>query len=319
MQFVFLLLFSLLPATPGPLESTPEPAPEITDAAATEASLPPWGYRGHEMAAAAAVGVIPADMPAFFRDAAEQLVYLNPEPDRWRSREVVEMDQAWSYDHYLDWENLPPGALDAPDRFQYLARLYAAGLEKPERDAGFLPFRIVELYQRLVTEWRMWRNPRDPSLRPFIEERIVNDAGILGHYVTDAANPHHTTIHFNGWAAGRPNPENYTRDRGFHGRFERDFVEAFIRPEDVQARVTEAPADVSGRARAAVVDHLRASHELVETLYRLDRDLGFDPAKPARPETKNFAAERLAAGARMLATLWWSAWLESATPPGGGA
>ena len=80
------------------------------------------------------------------------------------------------------------------------------------------------------------------------------------------------------------------------------------------------PASVSGGAREAVRRHILESHAEVETLYRLDRDVGFDPETPADPAARAFAAERLAAGARMLASLWWSAWLESASPPGlGGA
>ena len=162
-------------------------------------SSPPWGYVGHQMAARAAAATLPGEMPAFFRDAGPQLVYLNPEPDRWRVRARREMDQAFQYDHYIDLENVPDGALDAPDRFTYLRLLYEAGLERPERDAGFLPYRIMELYQRTVNGWRMWSAETDPERREWIEERIVNDAGILGHYVTDASQPHHTTIHFNGW------------------------------------------------------------------------------------------------------------------------
>ena len=289
----------------------------LTLGAATPAKAPvPWGFVGHEMSAAAAVAVLPADLPDFFRDAGDQLVYLNPEPDRWRSRDLAEMDQAWSYDHYIDLENVPFGALDAPDRFQYLAALYQAGLEKPERDGGFLPFRILEVYQRLVTEWRLWRNTDDMRRRAFIEARILNDAGILGHYVTDAANPHHTTIHFNGWAETAPNPEGYTYDRGFHSRFERYFVEAHVGLEAVTSRVTGAPASVAGNARDAIWGHILRTHEEVETLYRLDRDVGFDPEADATPEIHDFTADRLAAGARMLAALWWSAWLESATSPG---
>jgi len=275
-----------------------------------------WGFVGHEMAAAAAISVLPQEMPGFFRDAGEQLVYLNPEPDRWRSRDLAEMDQAWSYDHYIDIENVPLAVLGAPDRFQYFAGLYAAGLEKPERDGGFLPFRIVEMYERLVTEWRMWRDPRDESLRPFIEDRIINDAGVMGHYVADAANPHHTTIHFNGWAETAPNPERYTYDRGFHSRFESAFVGAHVEQSDVNDRVTESPASFAGEARSAVMRHIQASHAEVETLYRLERDLGFDPGAELNPETRDFAADRLAAGAQMLAALWWSAWLESASPAG---
>ena len=68
------------------------------------------------MAARTATTALPSAMPAFFRGAADQLVYLDSEPDRWRNFELREMDQAWSYDHYVDLENVPDGALDTPDR-----------------------------------------------------------------------------------------------------------------------------------------------------------------------------------------------------------
>ena len=42
---------------------------------------------------------------------------------------------------------MPSGAFDAPNRFEFLRMLYEAGVARPERDVGFLPFRIVELYQ----------------------------------------------------------------------------------------------------------------------------------------------------------------------------
>jgi hypothetical protein len=273
-----------------------------------------WGIEGHEMAARAAVATLPSDMPGFFRTAGDQLVYLDPEPDRWRNRDLPEMDNAFAYDHYIDLENVPAAALAAPHRFAYLDALYEAGLERPA-DEGLLPFRILELYQRLVTEWSLWRSEADPRRRAWIEQRIVNDAGVLGHYVTDASQPHHATIHFNGWAASAPNPEGYTLDRTFHARFEADFVRAHVTQSHVSRRVSAAPRSLVGSARPAIIAHIRESNAQVETLYRIDRDVGFDPARPARPEARDFAAERLAVGARMLAALWWSAWLESATSP----
>jgi len=278
--------------------------------------VPPfrWGADGHEMAARAAVETLPSAVPSFFRDAGAQLVYLDPEPDRWRSRPLREMDQAFSYDHYVDLENLPAGALDAPDRWVFVRLLYEAGLERPERDAGFLPYRIVELYQRLVTEWVMWRAETDPQRREWIQQRIVNDAGVLGHYVTDAANPHHSTIHFNGWNANAPNPNGYTTKDDFHWRFESEFVRAHVRLGDVRPKVPAEARSVAGQARAAVMAQIQESNTLVEPLYRLDKDVGFDANGPMHPETRDFAAGRLAAGAAMLRDLWWSAWLESATP-----
>jgi len=273
-----------------------------------------WGEAGHQIAARAATGVLPAEMPPFFRAAGDQLVYLDPEPDRWRNPSVTEMHNAFANDHFIDLEEVPEEALTAPDRYAYMGLLHDAGVARPELE-GFLPFRIVELYQRLVAEWRLWRStsPDDP-VRGWIEQRILNDAGILGHYVTDGSQPHHTTIHYNGWSASAPNPDGYTLDRNFHVRFETDFVSAQVRPSDVGSRVRSAPRSLAGSVRSEVIDYLRASNEQVVPLYRLEKQIGFDPRRPAPAATRDFAAERLAAGARMLADLWWSAWLESARP-----
>lgn len=289
----------------------------LTGSGTTDDPAPPrWGSVGHEMAARTATGVLPSAMPAFFRGAADQLVYLDAEPDRWRDPDLREMDQAWSYDHYIDLENIPNGALDAADRFTFLKALYDSELEKPERDGGFLPYRIIEVYQRIVTGWRRWRSEDDVQQKQWIEARILNDAGILGHYVTDASQPHHTTIHFNGWSAGVPNPEGYTDDRSFHARFESGFVEAHVTQADVDGRARQgSPPSVAGAARAAVWAYLEESHSHVAELYRLERDIGFDPEAPTQAATRDFAARRLAAGADMLAELWWSAWLESEEEP----
>lgn len=264
------------------------------------------------MAAAVAVASLPADVPSFFREARDQLVYLNPEPDRWRGRGGPAMDQAWRYDHYIDLENVPEAALDAPDRFTYLDILYGTGLDQPVSEGGFLPYRILELYQRVVTEWRLWRSEGDPLRRSWIESRLLNDAGILGHYVTDASQPQHTTIHFNGWADGAPNPEGYLEDRTFHARFETDFVEAYVSLTDVENQLPTGMPSAAGDARQVVMDLILRAHAAVDDLYRLDRDVGFDPDGPTRSPTRNFTAERLADGAHVLAVLWWSAWLESA-------
>jgi hypothetical protein len=268
-----------------------------------------WGATGHNIAARAAVASLPTEVPGFFRAAAEQLVYLDPEPDRWRVGSRVEMREAWSYDHFINLESIPDGALDAPHRYAYLATLRDEGRMQPE-EVGLLPFRIVELYQRLVTEWALWRRESDPQRRAWIEDRILNDAGLLGHYVTDGSQPHHTTIHYDGWEGNSPNPEAYGTDPGFHGRFEAAFVDVHVSQEDVSRRM-EPPRSIAGAARAGVISYLRSTHTLVDELYRLDRDIGFDPSRPSSAETVDFAAERLASGARMLAVLWLSAWEES--------
>ncbi|HYG81895.1 MAG TPA: hypothetical protein VD861_15965 [Pyrinomonadaceae bacterium] len=291
-------------------------AAALTVALLVSASLvrPPasraWGEHGHKLSGRAASAGLPKEMPEFFRKATAQLEYLNPEPDRWRSKTQLEMNEAFAYDHFLDLEMVPPAALEAEDRYAYLAALSQAGLKEPEK-AGLALFHIVELYQRLRTEFHLWRNAKDKQTRRWIEERIVNDAGVLGHYVSDGANPHHATVHYNGWAKDYPNPNGYTTDNTFHWRFESEFVQSRVVIGDLLPSINPQPR-VLGNPRAEVIAFFKNSNGLVERLYQLEKQAKFD-AQTASPEHKRFAVERLVAGAEMLRALWWTAWVKSET------
>ncbi len=274
-----------------------------------------WGQKGHEISGLVAAKKLPDEMPKFFRKAAEQLSYLNPEPDRWRSRDESNldraMDTAYAPDHFLDMELVPEAAMKAMNRYDFTAEMIKAG-QKPTT-AGFVPYRMLELFQTLRIEFRLWRAEKDSNKRKWIEQRIINDAGILGHYVSDSANPHHTTIHYNGWSGANPN--NYTvftrePNQGIHQRFEEVFVGAKITINDVLPLVAAAPRVVE-KPREELWDFLKASNKLVEPLYILDKKEAFSAANNS-PEHKKFVAERLAAGAQMLRDLWWTAWVTSA-------
>ncbi len=271
-----------------------------------------WGAHGHEISGNAAARKLPASMPSFFRRASDQLAYLNPEPDRWRDRAESAldrgMDSAAAADHFVDIELVPAAARGAVNRYDFTAELIKAG-QKPTT-TGFSPYRMLELFQRLRIEFRLWRQEKDARKRGWIEARILNDAGILGHYVTDAANPHHTTIHYNGWSG--PNPQGYTtytRERGFHFRFEEEFVGAQVRMEDLLPRISSAPRTIT-QPREAIWSFVDASNAFVEPLYKLDKQEPFSATTKSR-EHKEFAVERLAAGATFLRDLWWTAWATS--------
>jgi hypothetical protein len=296
-------------ATPCATASTQASLP-ASFGAAPPASVLPWGFHGHTIAGRAAATGLPAELPRFFREATAQLTYLNPEPDRWRGTGFRELNEAKRYDHYIDFEIIPQAALDAQDRFRYLALLQGAGVEHPARDAGLLPWRIIELYQNLVVQWRLWHAQPDEAIRNFIEQRIINDAGILGHYVMDGANPHHTSVHHDGWRTDYPNPRGFTTERGFHSRFESRFVEANVKLDDLLPHIERSPRRL-GDVRAEVMSHLRRAHGRLERLYELDQIEAFGPAT-RNPEHKKFAVERLVAGSNMLRDLWWSAWLDGA-------
>ena len=266
-----------------------------------------WGDHGHEISGLAAALKVPTEMPVFFLQSTRQLSYLNPEPDRWRERAESDLDpavKAFSPEHYIDMEFVPEGGLNAPDRYAFIEALAKANRKPAE--AGFLPYQIMEYFQKLRIEFRLWRATTEPMKRAMIEQRIINDAGILGHYVTDGANPHHTTMHHNGWVGD--NPKGYSTDKTMHYRFESEYVKSHIQINDVlpligTARVLEKP-------REAVIAHLQASRSQLETLYELEKKESFGELTKSE-EHKKFVAARLAAGSQMLRDLWWTAWVTS--------
>jgi hypothetical protein len=271
-----------------------------------------WGEKGHLLANQAAVYGLPAEMPHFLHRAYSELVYLGPDPDRWRGG-GDSLEALNPPDHFLDYEYVAHLELP-PQRYAFLALLEQSGTLKERgisnATAGFLPWRIAEVAELLQLQWQLWRNAADGSLeKGQVEQNIIQLTGVLGHYVADSANPHHTTINYNGWVEA--NPHRYAIDCETHSRFESVFVSRAIAFDDVY------PLLAAPRLRkdyfAAALESVRASNSLVETLYALDRDGAFDGRQ--REKGVEFAASRLAAGASLLRDLWWSAYVNSATAP----
>ncbi|MEK6409112.1 MAG: hypothetical protein AABN34_19485 [Acidobacteriota bacterium] len=277
----------------------------------TLTNVPPanaWGEEGHRYINRAAAEHMPEDMPAFFRRAAARLSFLGPEPDRWRDNKELykALTEVNGPDHFIDIDK-PENFEGIPnDRYLYADWLRANG--KDPKDIGYLPYSILEGYQKVQVLFRMWREPQHASERDQIEQNIIYYAGVLGHYVADGSQPLHATIHFNGWSTSS-NPQFFTREP-LHWRFEGEYVKAQIKPEDFSGLVKTATklADPF----ADIVKYLIDSYNHVPDLYRMDKTVRWD-ANNRSADSKKFVAERLAAGSQMLANLWYSAYLGSAS------
>ncbi len=273
-----------------------------------------WGEAGHYIANDAATRGLPNDMPHFFYRAYPELIWLGYDPDRWK-RGGESIDGASSPDHFLDYEFV--AGLDLPrDRNKFLALLESSGRLRrhgiTNSKSGFVIWRIAELCEVLTTQFRLWRSSAPGSSeRVFYERSIINTAGNLGHYVADAANPHHATMNYNGWAM--TNPNGYATDCDTHARFESVFVAHSIEIGDVVPKLSAPRLRTDYFATA--LDFIRESNALVEKQYQIDRRGGFDIFRsPVSREGFEFATDRLAAGGSLLRDLWWSAWQNSAKP-----
>lgn len=268
-----------------------------------------WGEKGHLISNEAATYGVPPQMPTFFHKAYPRLVYLSYEPDRLRGAGEA-LESVNPPDHFLDYEwtgGLPMNS----NRYDFIHEQEKAG--RPQKyfisnsTIGFLPWRIAELSDQLTQEWKLWRASTDRVEREQLEDNIVYISGILGHFVADASNPHHTTIDFNGWV--EDNPEHYPTDCDTHSRFETQFVSRNMTATMVFPAVKPLQLRDSDYFKTALA-FVQQTNGLVETLYRIDRDHGLDGA--GSEEARQFTIGRLAAGASLLRDLWYSCYVNSA-------
>jgi hypothetical protein len=274
-----------------------------------------WGTEGHLDVNRVAAEKIPADMPNFLQHAVTEITYLGPEPDRWRSPTELALKNAQEPDHFIDlervaWLNpLPRG------RYEFYQKLYekrAATVDHgddylPER-VGLQPYIVMEIYGRLVVAFHQYRElEREHKPTAPAEITAIFYSGWLGHYVADGSQPLHTTIQYNGWVG--PNPNGYTTEHGIHALFESTYVAKNITAQDF-ARLVHAPERVTDPF-TEYVEYLQQSNKLVEKVYSLDKDHGFNGKGTA--DAFAFTTQRLAAGSQMLLNLWYSAWLDSAS------
>lgn len=273
-------------------------------------SVHAWGNEGHRIINRLAASNLPPDVPPFLRsgDALNEIEYLGPEPDRWRSPAEPELNAAQAPEHFIDLE--PADALGPLPhrRLDFEAEVFAAG-QRPEK-IGLQPWETDEVWERLKAALREYRNlaAAGKDTRP-VEQAALFYAGWLGHYVGDGSQPLHTTIQYNGWTG--PNPNGYTTSHQIHWQFEGPFVAANIHEPDVQAKMTP-PHAIDGDVFDAYVAYLRHTAIYVEQVYQLEKAGGF--VGSGTPESRDFATARLAAGASMLRDMIYSAWLVSAQP-----
>src|SRR5580698_660336 len=276
-----------------------------------------WGKDGHMMINRLAGAALPSDVPKFLRSkqALDALEYYGPEPDRWKSPLEPELNAAGFSEHYIDleWADLVG---DLPrKRYDYVRALAVAQKAHPDlaltpEKVGLQPYVTVEVWERLKSAMRDYRALKDAhkDTKPS-ECEIVFLAGWLGHYVADGSQPLHTTIQYNGWTG--LNPRGYTTEHKIHAQFEGPFVDANLHEADVRPKMTEAKA-IDGDIFDSYVAYLRTTKTHVDEVYQLEKAGGFVGAGTA--ESREFTAERLAAGASMLRDMIYTAWIESGKP-----
>lgn len=304
------------------------PVAVIAVVAGSAATVTAWGNTGHRLIGVAAMRALPDDLPAFLRTpgAVADVGELAREPDRWKGAGQPH-DRERDTAHFVDLDDqgrvMDPRGMTLAQlprlKSEYDAALSKAGLDV--NDAGYLPYAMIDAWQNLERDFAYWRVLNAAEKRETDMERqawyradrerrealILRDIGVLGHYVGDGSQPHHTTIHYNGWG-DYPNPEGFTNSRQTHGAFEGAFTGRVARLDAIEAALP-APNVDGFDAKARTVAYLTTTLGTVIPFYRLEKAGGFVD-QDARGAA--FVTERLAAGAGELRDWITAAWRASA-------
>jgi hypothetical protein len=290
-----------------------------------------WGYVGHKTIGEVATRHFPAEIPAFLRgaEAAAELGILSQEPDTSRNAgqpHDFDLDPGHFLDVSDDMTILGGPKLSAlpASRRDYDTALRAVGVEQYK--AGFLPYNILDGYQQLVKDFALLRAyqasvknaakfklgaaDRRAMVRLLAVRKLLTrrDLGLWAHFVEDASQPMHVSIHYDGWGDG-PNPQGFRTEKGFHAKFESAFVNTNVTEADVESRVQPYRPCTAG-LQVCLQDYLAAVAPLVTMAYQLEKAGALDAATP---QAKDFVAARLADGADHLRDMVVDAWRESAS------
>ena len=302
-----------------------------------------WDYEGHRIVNQLALASLPANFPAFALTPAarERIAFLGGEPDRWRNVTDPTFRHVNGPDHYIDLEELVVYGIDARAlprfRYDFAAQLALARAAHPGRFpeidparnedhtrqlVGFLPWAIAENFDKLKSGFsclKAYEEDGTPTEVANAQQNILYIMGVMGHYVGDAAQPLHTTIHHHGWIGD--NPRHYTTNSSFHSWIDGGYFQktgglnfADLQPHIHPAQLLAATSQGNGPQDvfSAAMDYILAQNQLVEPLYQLDRDGKLSGEGETGLQGKPFLTGQLIKAGQMLGNIWYTAWREAA-------
>ena len=287
-----------------------------------------WGATGHEWISGIAIEKLPESVPDFVRtsEAIADIAVMGRELDRSKGAGRTH-DAERDPGHWVSLADdgsvvgvLP--LVDLPEtREEYDTLLRAKGFT--QYSAGYVPYAIVDGWQQLRKDFAYWRAAKKgaetaqsaeerawfKSDRRLRERLTLRDIGVWSHYVGDASQPLHVSVHYEGWGV-YPNPNGYTM-KDFDAQFEGDFVRDNLMRSGVAAEVgpyRPCSCSIEDRTKALLL----ASLAQFEPLYALEKGGGLGPRDPRGIA---FTNARLAAGAAAVRDTIVDAWLASADAP----
>jgi hypothetical protein len=304
-----------------------------------------WDYEGHRAVNLLALASLPTNFPAFVRSpaAVERIAFLAGEADRWRNVQDVTFSHISGVDHYMDMEQLNDYGLKPESlpifRYDFVAELGAVRKAHPEKFVepdpaknkdhsrelvGLLPWAIAENYGKLKSCFAYLKafEQHGGTLEEIANAQadVVYVMGQMGHYVGDASQPLHTTIHHHGWVG--ENPHGYKTQAGIHAWIDGGYFHKVGGADLKGMRAKVRPAQLvtlnGGTAKPeemfqVAVLFLMEQNKSVEPLYQMDKEGKLSGEGDKGLEGKAFLEGQLMKSGQLLGDIWYSAWQQA--PP----
>lgn len=253
-----------------------------------------------------AVFILPSDLIRFYKNnilyITEHAVYA----DKRRYSDSLEAPR-----HFIDADRYGKNPFDSiPERWLDAENKYS---EKRLKENGIVPWQIERTYYSLVRAFK----ERDSI-------RILRHSADLGHYVSDAHVPLHTTENYNG---------QLSKQTGIHGFWESRLPELFSTEYDFitgPARYLKNPLKeawkivrsshglldstllIEARLNKTMASDLKFSFS--ERKDNVERQYSKEYARAYHSELKGMVENQMRASVLMTGSYWFSAWVDAGQP-----
>ena len=306
-----------------------------------------WGHTGHVEISKIAIEKLPDEIPFFVRNSlsAAAIGELGPEADESKTTGLVTgvsstgsilttrtvHDAERDNGHFIDIDDngvvvggvVPLFSLPTTREAFDTAQRGGAPVQT-QYSGGYLPYQMLDGFQQLRKDFGMWRafkagfmRAKKPADKEYFlahlalrEQLIIRDIGYWSHFVADASQPMHVSVHFNGWGA-YPNPNGYTT-APIHAAFEGSYVHNFIHFNSVWAQMRPYTDRGVATIEQRVPLYLAETLAQVGPTYQAAKDSGNDNYATAQPLETAIVTKQLAAGASELRDQIVDAWRQSA-------
>jgi S1/P1 Nuclease len=268
-----------------------------------------WGFLVHKTIHQISAYSLPKKLSTFFIKNEDYMVFNSVRPDVRRNTDKTEAPK-----HFIDLDAPIYGAeplKTIPQDWNSAEKKYTADTLKKY---GTLPWVVVDLQEKLTN-----------AFRHKMKDSILFYAADLGHYISDAHVPLHTSYNYDG---------QLTNQKGLHSLWETGVPELNIESYNLY---TKHKAKFIKNPLTEIWKEIKETNQLLEGVFKeeINASVGFtEERKFKRSERfgqmrKNFSPEfakaygerlgntvneRLLASSRCVADFWYTAWVNAGKP-----